>query len=144
MMPVAETVLAIDPGREKCGVALLAGPTTLERCVLATADLVAYVTATLSRHALRAVVVGNRTGAAEVEGRLKQHFPGLRILAAEEEGTTLEARRLYFADHPPRGLRRLLPRSLLTPPEPYDDYAAVALGRRYVVRATSGKSPPSP
>lgn len=134
-----ETILAIDPGREKCGVALLAGVATLEQRVLPTADLVAYVAGALSRHALTTVVVGNRTGAAEVRALLAQHFPGLPVDTVEEAGTTLEARRLYFADHPPRGLRALLPRSLQLPPEPYDDYAAVALGRRYLTRTGSGE-----
>jgi hypothetical protein len=49
------------------------------------------------------------------------------LRAVDEHGTTLRARARYFTDHPPRGWRRLIPRSLQTPPEPYDDYVAVLL-----------------
>ncbi len=42
----------------------------------------------------------------------------------EESFTTLEARKLYWERHPPRGVWRLLPRGLFLPPRPVDDLAA--------------------
>ena len=57
--------------------------------------------------------------------------PGLPpVRVVEERGSTLEARRRYFADHPPRGWRRLVPLSLQVPPQEYDDYVAVLLIER--------------
>jgi len=88
----------------------------------------------VGRHRVALAVVGNRTGSAEVLAELTRIVPGLAVVLVEEAGTTLEARRLYFADHPPRGWRRLVPRSMQLPPEPYDDYAAIALARRYLRR----------
>jgi hypothetical protein len=44
--------------------------------------------------------------------------------------TTLEGRTLYWKIHPPRGLWRIVPRSLLTPPRSVDDMAAWAIIRR--------------
>jgi hypothetical protein len=44
--------------------------------------------------------------------------------------TTLEARNLYWRLHPQKGVWRLLPRSLLTPPRPVDDLAAWIIMRR--------------
>ena len=50
----------------------------------------------------------------------------------DERETTLRARALYFADHPPRGWRRLIPLGMQLPPCPIDDYAAVLIGRRFL------------
>ncbi|MCR5335989.1 MAG: hypothetical protein K6E42_05490 [Synergistes sp.] len=47
--------------------------------------------------------------------------------SADEYGTTLEARNIYWKLHPPRGLLRLIPLSLRTPPRPIDDLAAYAI-----------------
>ena len=132
-MTAQETViLAIDPGREKCGVAVLTPSRVLDHRVIPTPVLVPFVAGVLSEHAVASAVVGNRTSSSAVRRTLEQHFPGLVVAAGEEEGTTLEARRLYFADHPPQGWRKLLPISLQVPPVPYDDYAAVVLGRRFL------------
>jgi len=50
----------------------------------------------------------------------------------DERETTLLARARYFADHPPRGWRRLVPRGMLLPPRPIDDYAALLIAERYL------------
>ncbi|HEY9179775.1 MAG TPA: hypothetical protein VIO32_03585, partial [Candidatus Baltobacteraceae bacterium] len=52
----------------------------------------------------------------------------------DEHNTTYRARALYFADHPPRGWRRLLPLGLQLPPAAIDDYAAMLIARRYIAR----------
>jgi len=58
------------------------------------------------------------------------------VETVEETGTTLEARRRYFRDHPPRGWRRLLPITLQLPPEEYDDYVAELLLERVLGEGT--------
>jgi RNase H-fold protein (predicted Holliday junction resolvase) len=54
------------------------------------------------------------------------------VTYVDERETTLRARSLYFADHPPRGWRRLIPLGMQMPPRPIDDYAAVLIARRYL------------
>jgi RNase H-fold protein (predicted Holliday junction resolvase) len=129
-------VLAIDPGRERCGLAVLEARTgrVLARRVVPVEVLVEAVRELMGEHRFARAVVGDRTGFPEVARLLRSALGGLEVVAVEEAGTTLEARRLYFADHPPSGWRRLLPRSLQVPPVAYDDYSAVALGRRYLDR----------
>ena len=56
----------------------------------------------------------------------------MTITLVDEHLTTLEARARYFVEHPPTGLKRLLPVSMQVPPEPYDDYVAVILGERFL------------
>ncbi len=76
------------------------------------------------------LVVGDGTGSGAVQDVLAKLE--LDVVVVDEEGTTLEARGLYLRDHPPRGLGRLLPRGLWSPPRPIDDYAAYAIALRYL------------
>ena len=57
---------------------------------------------------------------------------GMEVTLVDEHRSTEEARRRYFVDNPPSGWRRLMPRGLLTPPVPYDDYVAIILAERYL------------
>jgi RNase H-fold protein (predicted Holliday junction resolvase) len=131
---MSKTVLAVDPGRGKCGLAVLDGTVILARAVIARDDLGATLRAWSQRFRPAEIVVGNRTGAEEVAAAVRREAPGLPVTLGDEAGTTLEARRLYFAEHPQRGWRRLIPLGLQVPPEPYDDYAAVVLARRQAAR----------
>lgn len=142
-MKEGRLILAVDPGRGKCGLAVLEGPggRVLARRVVPTSGLIPAVRALTEGHALFLAVIGDRTASAEVRDALVSALPWLTVRTVKEEGTTLEARTLYFGDHPPRGWRRLLPRSLQLPPEPYDDYSAVVLGRRFLARTASLESP---
>jgi hypothetical protein len=75
-------------------------------------------------------VVGNGTGYEKVLGVLRER--DLPYYVVDEQGTTLEARLLYFRDHPPKGLLRLLPKSMWAAPRNLDDYAAYAIALRYL------------
>ncbi len=49
------------------------------------------------------------------------------VETADEYATTLKGRELYWRIHPPKGLWKLIPISLRTPPRPIDDLAAWAI-----------------
>lgn len=137
-------VLAIDPGREKCGVAVAEAGGVRDRAVVAPQALADLVRAWYGRHGVTDIVIGNRTASGEVAQMLREIVP-LPVRAIEEAGTTLRARARYFDEHPPQGWRRLIPRGLLTPPEPYDDYAAVLLAEAALAQASAvgeRESPP--
>jgi len=102
-----------------------------EQRVVATEKIGSAVGQVRERYRLRAVLVGSGTGSAAVWERLASELADLPLLSVDERGTTLEARQRYFAANPPRGLWRLLPLSLRTPPVPYDDYVAILLAERY-------------
>ena len=130
-------VLGIDPGREKCGVAVCAPGRVLARAIVGSADLPGLVVGWVTEHRVDAVVVGGGTGSRQLMAALA----GLRasrrlppVLEEEERGSTLAARRRYFEEHPARGWRRLVPTSFQVPPEPYDDYAAVIIAERHLAR----------
>ena len=63
---------------------------------------------------------------------LRRAWPRLPIALVDERNTSLEARRRYYEDHPPRGLLRLIPRGLLVPKAQLDGYAALLIIERYL------------
>lgn len=125
-----DVVLAVDPGRLKCGVAVGRRGLILARSVVPLDRVAEVVGAWARQFGARRLVVGEGTGSGAVRRALASQagLPPLEIV--EETGSTLEARRRYFRDHPPRGWRRLLPLSLQVPPEAYDDYVAELLLER--------------
>jgi RNase H-fold protein (predicted Holliday junction resolvase) len=124
-------ILAIDPGREKCGLAIGEGGQLIKRAVVSSSEVIETIRAWVAEYSPQRILIGNRTGAKGLQQRLGTDVKGLPIVLVEEGGTTLEARRRYFQGHPPRGWRRLLPVSMQRPPEPYDDYVAALLLERY-------------
>jgi hypothetical protein len=78
------------------------------------------------------VCVGNATRSETVVDMLRRTWPALPIALVDERNTSLEARRRYYEDHPPRGLLRLIPRGLLVPKAQLDGYAALLIIERYL------------
>lgn len=126
-------ILAVDPGRDKCGLAVVDPEGRPLRQEVVASDALGARARELARcYHLMAVVVGDRTAADAAAEALESALPGIETAAVDEHRSTEEARRLYFRDHPPRGWRRLIPVTMQTPPRPYDDYVAVILARRYL------------
>lgn len=130
-------ILAIDPGREKCGVAVMDGTTVLARAVVPVRQLIELITDWSTRYGVRQILVGDRTGSKEIVRLIATALRDVPLTLVAETGTTLDARKRYFRDHPPRGWRRLLPMTLQVPSRPYDDYAAVVLAERFFERLST-------
>ncbi len=123
-------VLAIDPGRVKCGLAVVdAEDGILALGVVPTETIPAVVRQWLSAHRPSVVVLGDGTTARRVQAGLGMLPVPLEVVA--ERHTTERARVRYFVENPPRGWRALF-RPLLTPPVPVDDYAAVLIAEDYL------------
>ena len=130
-----EYILAIDPGRAKNGVALVtAAGQVVCQSVVETGRLLAHIEELLARYAVTVIVIGNRTGGRKLSEQLRSLGLGKNrtIVSVDEDYSTEEGRRLYWRENPPRGLRRLLPVTLQTPPRPIDDYVARILAARYL------------
>jgi hypothetical protein len=76
------------------------------------------------------IIVGSGTSSKETVEEIRAHLPSVGILIVDETGTTLRARELYWKHIPRKGWRRLLPASMQVPPDPVDDFAALALVER--------------
>lgn len=117
-------IIALDPGKN-LGVAWVSSDSKLVRHEIL--DFAALQTLDFAN---AVIIVGDGTGSEAVRNILKTR--GLNFVVVDEEGTTLEARGLYFRDNPPKGLLKFLPKGLWSPPRPIDDYAAYAIALRYL------------
>ncbi|MDR7419950.1 MAG: pre-16S rRNA-processing nuclease YqgF [Armatimonadota bacterium] len=145
-VPRARIVLAVDPGRGKCGVAVCSTQGVLARTIVARPGLPALIADWQRRFAVTEIVVGDRTGARDALAAARG-VATVPVVLIGEAGTTLAARARYLREHPPRGWRRLLPRGMRTPPEPYDDYVAVLLAEAALAkpaRVEPGQGPEHP
>ncbi len=125
-------IAALDPGRDKCGFAVLGqdGKVLFQR-VIATANLITEITTAKAAYGFSRLIMGNGTTSKDARSRLAE-VPELEILIRDEYRTTEMAKGEYWKAHPPKGWRRLLPVTMQVPPVPVDDFVAVILGRRYL------------
>ena len=125
-------VLAIDPGHAKCGVAVVCRKSgILYRAVVDASSIASEALQIAARFSPEVILVGDGTRSDDVVRAVTEQV-GKPVQVVSEENTTLMARRRYFAENPPRGLRRIIPCSLQTPCRPYDDYVAVILAENYL------------
>jgi len=129
-----EVVIAVDPGRQKCGIAVADRNGMLMKRVIETTCLTEVIQELLPRFSAGTILVGDRTSHHAAVSTIRAALPkepSISIQLVDEHKSTEEARRRYWVDHPPRGLARLWPVSLRVPPVPVDDYVAVILAERY-------------
>ncbi|MBA7498975.1 putative pre-16S rRNA nuclease [subsurface metagenome] len=131
-MSEEEIIIAIDPGTKKCGYAVVdSNLSILQREVISTEKIAKNIEDSLNIYKINKIILGNGTNYKQIEKKLREHFPQLKIILIEEDFSTLEARKKYFKAHPPRGIFKLIPLSLRVPPCHYDDFVAVLLAEKY-------------
>jgi RNase H-fold protein (predicted Holliday junction resolvase) len=135
--PDQPVVLGFDPGRQKCGLAVMGLDRSLYYHQVVSAEAaIATIENLRQQFPVSIVVMGNQTSANEWKQRLTEVPDPPRVVLIDERYTSLEARERYWQMHPPRGLTRLLPQGLRTPPRPIDDVVAILLIERYLERLT--------
>lgn len=125
-------ILAIDPGREKTGIAILKNSDVLEHKIINSEELVQIIKSLLEKYIIKTIVMGNGTSSKKKYDLLKREFIDRDIVLINEYRTTDEARKLYFQENPPKGWKKLIPLGMQVPPAPVDDYAAIVIGRKYL------------
>lgn len=127
-----DEILAIDPGREKTGIAILKNSDVLEHKIINSEELVQIIKSLLEKYIIKTIVMGNGTSSKKKYDLLKQEFIDRDIVLINEYRTTDEARKLYFQENPPKGWKKLIPLGMQVPPVPVDNYAAIVIGRKYL------------
>ncbi|MBS1716556.1 MAG: pre-16S rRNA-processing nuclease YqgF [Armatimonadetes bacterium] len=135
MVLPTRTVLAVDPGSSKCGLAIVhrddkGKMSLLWRTICPLVELTPAINLAYADHPFDLVIIGSSTGSREVTRIVKEAFPSISTLLVDERETTLRAREKYWEHHQRGGWRRLLPASLQVPPEPVDDFAALVIAER--------------
>jgi len=126
-------ILAIDPGKDKCGLAVLDRQgSVLEKKVLPREHVLNALPYFVAKYGITSVVVGRSASGKELEREIAKTDLRISLVFVSEKYSTLEARKRYWKENKPKGLMRLIPTSLRVPPEPVDDYAAVILGERFL------------
>ena len=130
--PATTCVMAIDPGRKKCGLAVV-DPTggILDRLVVPCEEFSQTVRDLFQKHRPRAILLGSSTGSKLIGATIRKDLK-VEPKLVDEKHTTELAKLRYFREFPPRGFWKLVPLGLQTPPTCYDDFAAVVMAERYL------------
>lgn len=130
-------ILAIDPGSEKTGIALVNEDGSLgKKDIIPTKDLEILAAGWAKAGEARVIAMGNGTHHKELTRRLKEGLAAmglaLSVELVDEKYTTEMGKERYWAEHPPKGLARLIPKGMRTVPVPVDDYTAWIIGQIYL------------
>src|SRR5688572_16917588 len=110
-------VLSVDPGRDKCGVAVVdSRDGVLARGIVPTRVVGAVVRDWVYAHRPARLLLGRGTFRRPVRAVLDELDLPLEVVP--EVNTTRRARERYFQENPPRGWRRFIPAGLRSLPVP--------------------------
>ena len=105
-------VLAIDPGKSKCGLVLaeISEKKVYKAIILKSELLENYVRNLIAAEDISQIIIGNGTTSKEI--REKLYFFKKEIITFEEKNTTYRAKARYFELFPISGLKFLMPREV--------------------------------
>lgn len=127
------TILGFDPGRDKCGLAVMGEDLQLHyHQTVPAQSAIATIQSLLQKFPISLLVMGDRTTAKQWRSQLEELSTQLSIVMVDEHNSTLEARDRYWQMYPPTGLAKLVPQGLKEPPRPIDDIVAILLIERYL------------
>jgi RNase H-fold protein (predicted Holliday junction resolvase) len=134
--PDQPVILGFDPGRDKCGVAVMGLDRQLYyHQVIVAEDAIATISSLRQRYPISLLVMGDQTTAKAWKQRLTQELSDSpRIILVDERYSTLEARDRYWQMYPPRSFWSLIPQGMRPLPRPVDDIVAILLIERYLER----------
>lgn len=130
MRAIVGTILAVDPGSEKCGLAVVEGEKmrVQEKMVVATHQFLEIAQKLCQTYGVSLILIGDRTKSKFFRAELLKI--GLPIKMIDENNSSVEGRYRYLQENT-TGWARLIPIGLRVPNQPYDDYVAVILAERF-------------
>ncbi|MFM7320002.1 MAG: pre-16S rRNA-processing nuclease YqgF [Armatimonadota bacterium] len=137
-------VIAIDPGRAKCGLVVAspgheAGRATLHvRDIVATERLVARLLPLVREWNPERILVGDGTHGARLARAIREAVPAtVPVEKVPEAHTSRRARERVVREALPRGIARLVPPGMRVPTKPWDDTVAAILAEDWFARRTA-------
>ena len=127
-------ILGFDPGKDKCGVAVMDSDYQLyHHQVVPSSAAIATISQLSEEYHISLIVMGDQTTSKAWQAKLQAQLPSLLpLVKVDERYSSLEARDRYWQIYPPQGLRRLIPQGMRLPPRPVDDIVAIILIERYL------------
>lgn len=131
-------LLGFDPGKQKCGVAVMGLDRKLIfQAVIPSSEAIAKVADLRETYPISLMVIGDQTASKQWKSEIQQAFPDLRIITVDERYSSEEARQRFWQIYPARGLMKLVPKGMRSPNRPIDDIVAAILIERYLSRLIS-------
>ena len=124
-------IIAIDPGRSKCGVSVadIKEKKVYEALVIKSHMLVKYIKKKYQKEKILQCLIGNGTSSENYIKELNQLVPNLII--AEEKNSTYRAKQRYFEIFPLIGIKCFLPREIFILNKNLDALAALIIMEDY-------------
>ena len=125
-------ILGFDPGRDKCGVAVMVRQQVVYHQIIDSERAIATIEELTRQYDLDLIVMGNGTTSKDWQKLIESALTEVSVVTVNEQNSTLEARDRYWVMYPPKGLQHLVPQGLRLPPRPIDDIVAILLIERYL------------
>lgn len=140
MINLPKFILGFDPGRQKCGIAVMRSDRqVLYREVVPSEEAIAAIQSLCQQYSIDLLVMGDQTSSKTWKQQLAAVLnPSVSLAMVDERYSSLEARDRYWQMYPPRGLSRLIPKGMRQPPRPVDDIVAIVLIERYFAQSGNG------
>lgn len=125
-------VLAIDPGRDKCGIAILnSNCEVVYNNIVSTVEFELYLAELLNKNKIQNIILGNGTYSDEIKEKISADFK-IPVILIDESYSTEKAEERYYQEHYNKGWRKLLSFIKWKPAQPLDDYVAIILAEKYI------------
>jgi RNase H-fold protein (predicted Holliday junction resolvase) len=136
--PDQPMILGFDPGRQKCGLAILGLDRSLYyHQVISSDEAIATIQSLRQKFPISTLVMGDQTTSKEWKQKLSSNLSKPpRIVLVDERYSSLEARDRYWQMFPATGLSSLIPQGMRSLPRPIDDIVAILLIERYLGQLT--------
>ncbi|MFP4015630.1 MAG: pre-16S rRNA-processing nuclease YqgF [Halanaerobiales bacterium] len=126
-------VMGIDPGRNKCGIAIVDHSyQVLYKNIIRTTDFKLYLEKLNNNYRIRVIILGNGTYSNEIKKLIKGSLE-IPVRIVDEAYSTVEAEDRYRSEHK-KGWQIWFPFIRWKPSVPVDDYVAVILAERFIKR----------
>ncbi|MGM0437586.1 MAG: hypothetical protein ACQEQD_04905 [Bacillota bacterium] len=132
-MPEDKLYLAIDPGKDKCGFALVKDnqtPVLLD--IVGTKEFDKVLKELYDEYRFDLIILGTGTYSQKIEKKIRE-INLSPVVLVNEENTTIQAERKYREDHPLKGYKKILSKIVdWRPAKNVDDYAAFMIAKKYL------------
>ena len=134
-------IIAVDPGKDKVGVAVVHSSLGVKEQSIVPADRLSEHLNTIFEHyRIDEIVLGDGTEVDKIEKKIKSLKKDIEIHIIDERSTTEEAEARYIKEKPKSRLEKLLRKFVSWRPKtPVDDYAAVIIAEKYLAKLDKQK-----
>ena len=132
-MPEDKLFLGIDPGKDKCGFALLKhDQTPVFLDITGTKEFDKFLKELYDEYRFDLIILGTGTYSQKIKEKIEK-INLSPVVLIDEENTTIQAEKKYREDHPLKGYKKFLSKIAdWRPAQDVDDYAAFIIAKKYL------------